>query len=306
MQARYERSVAATARTSEDVHFWASMALALSSAAQQLTTLMIMVVGVFLVMDGTITIGALVAASMLSGRVLAPVAGIATVMTRATQTLTAFRAIDRLMALERERPQGRRYVTRPIIAGRIAFQDVSFRYPGSAANALTGVGFEARPGQRIGIIGRIGSGKTTIGKLACGFYEPSEGRILIDGVDSRQNDPADLRAGVGLVLQDSDLFHGTLRDNIVIGRPDATDAEVLEAARLAGVEVFAAAHPRGYDMEIAEGGRSLSGGQRQAIGLARVLIRHPRILFLDEPTAHFDVRSETEFLDRLKGLASGR
>ena len=136
------------------------------------------------------------------------------------------------------------------------------------------------------------------------FYEPSEGSILIDGVDVRQYDPADLRVGIGFALQDTDLFFGKLRDNIALGKPDATDEEIVAAARLAGVEAFIAGHPLGYDMPIAEGGRSLSGGQKQAIGLARVLIRQPKVLFLDEPTAHFDVRSEADFIERLKVLAA--
>ena len=133
--------------------------------------------------------------------------------------------------------------------------------------------------------------------------KPQEGRILVDGVDFRQYDPSDLRTGIGFAMQDTDLFFGKLRDNIALGKPHATDEEVLEAARLSGVESFIAGHPMGYDMPISEGGRSLSGGQKQAIGLARVLIRKPRVLFLDEPTAHFDVRSEAEFLERLKALA---
>ena len=172
-------------------------------------------------------------------------------------------------------------------------------------NALEKVSFKIGAGERVGIIGRVGSGKTTVGRLSVGFYEPQEGRVLVEGVDARQYDPADLRTGIGFVLQDTDLFFGKLRDNITLGRPEATDEEVVAAARLAGVETFIAGHPLGYEMPIAEGGRSLSGGQKQAIGLARVLIRRPKVLFLDEPTAHFDVRSEAEFLERLKD-ARGR
>ena len=304
LQGAWERSIAATARSGEDVHFWASLALTAASTAQQLTTMAIVIWGVFLVMDGEITMGALVAASMLAGRVMAPIAGIAAVITRATQTLTALKAIDRVMDLERERPIGRSYVTRRITEGRVAFDNVTFKYPNAPENALDKVSFKIEPGERVGIIGRVGSGKTTIGRLLVGFYDPTEGRISIDGIDARQYDPADLRNGVGFVLQDTDLFFGKLRDNITLGRIAATDEEVIAAARLAGVESFVAGHPQGYDMPIAEQGRSLSGGQKQAIGLARTLIRKPRILFLDEPTAHFDVRSETEFLERLKALAS--
>lgn len=305
MQTNWERSVAATARSGEDVHFWSSLALTASNTAQQLTSLFMVIVGVFLVLDGKLTVGALVAATMLAGRVLAPISGIAAVITRATQTMTSLKAIDRIMNLERERPADRTYVARKIARGQVAFENVTFKYPNAPDFALEKVSFKIAPGERVGIIGRVGSGKTTVGRLLVGFYEPQEGRILIDGVDSRQYDPADLRSGVGFVLQDTDLFFGKLRDNIALGNPAATDAEILEAARLSGVEGFIAGHPLGYDMPIAEGGRSLSGGQKQAIGLARTLIRKPKILFLDEPTAHFDVRSETEFLERLKTIAAG-
>jgi ATP-binding cassette subfamily C protein LapB len=302
MQNAWERSVAATARSGEDVHFWSTLSLTAASTAQQLTSMMMIVVGVFLILDGKLSMGALIASNMLAGRVLAPIAGIAAVITRATQTIVSMRSIDKLMELERERPVGRTYIAREVKGDSITFDNVRFKYPNASVNALDGVSFKINPGERVGIIGRIGSGKTTVGRLISGFYQPEEGRVLVDGVDLRQFDPADLRRGVGFVLQDTDLFFGKLRDNIALGYPAATDAEILEAARLAGVEQFAAHHPLGYDLPIAEGGRSLSGGQKQAIGLARALIRKPQVLFLDEPTAHFDTRSEAEFLERLKAL----
>lgn len=303
VQTGWERSVAATARSSEDVQFWSSLALTSASVATQVTSLLLIVIGVFLILDGKLSVGALVAANMLSGRVLGPIAGIAAVITRGTQTISALRSIDRLMSLERERPLDKIFVAREIQQGSIEFKDVSFAYGNSPAKALDHVSFRIKPGEKVGIVGRIGSGKTTVGKMLAGFYSPAEGTILVDGVDIRQYDPADLRAGVGFALQDTDLFYGKLRDNITYGKPSATDEEVIAAARLAGVETFIAGHPEGYDMMIAEGGRSLSGGQKQAIGLARILIRKPKILFLDEPTAHFDVRSEAEFLGRLQALA---
>jgi ATP-binding cassette, subfamily C, bacterial LapB len=305
MQNAWERSVAATARSGEDVHFWASMALTSANTAQALNYLLMVVIGVFLILDGKITVGVLVASTMLSGRVLSPIAGIATVITRAAQTFITLKAINRVMQLERERPRERTYVTRRIQTGSVAFENVTFRYPNSNENALEKVSFKVAGGERIGIIGRVGSGKTTIGRLLTGFYDPLEGKVTVDEVDARQYDPADLRAGVGFVLQDTDLFFGKIRDNIALGKPNATDEEILAAARLAGVENFIAGHPLGYDLPIAEGGRSLSGGQKQAIGLARALIRQPKVLFLDEPTAHFDVRSEADFLERLKEIAAG-
>ena len=240
MQRAWERSVAATARSGEDVHFWSSLALTSANTAQQVATLLIMVIGVFLILDGKLSVGALVAASMLGGRVLAPIAGLASVITRATQTFIAMRAIDRIMGLERERSPSRTYVTRRIDGGSIAFDNVTFKYPNAAQNALEKVSFKVAPGERVGIIGRIGSGKTTVGRLTVGFYEPQDGRVFVDGVDVRQYDPADLRTGIGFVLQDTDLFFGKLRDNIALGRTNATDEEILAAAKLAGVENFAA------------------------------------------------------------------
>jgi ATP-binding cassette subfamily C protein LapB len=306
MQTAWERSVAATARSGEAVHFWSSLALTIAYSAQTLTSLLLIVIGVFLILNGSLTVGALVGANMLAGRVLAPIAGIASVITRGTQTFSSLKAIDRIMSLERERSPQRNYVSRKIEKGTISFEDVTFKYPNAPGNALEKVTFKIESGERVGIIGRVGSGKTTVGRLLLAFYEAQQGRILIDGVDSRQYDPADLRSGIGFAMQDTDLFFGKLRDNITLGYPAATDEEVLAAARLSGVESFIAGHPMGYDMLISEGGRSLSGGQKQAIGLARVLIRKPNILFLDEPTAHFDVRSESEFLERLRELADAQ
>ena len=306
MQSRWERSVAATARSSEDVQFWASLAVNASATAQQASNLFMMIIGVFLILDGKLSVGALVAASMLAGRVLAPIAGVAAMITRASQTVIALRAIDSIMALDRERPPGRTFIARQIERGTIGFDNVTFKYPNASDNALENVSFRIGGGERVGIIGRVGSGKTTVGRLIDGFYDPVDGKVLVDDIDLRQYDPADLRAGVGFVLQDTDLFFGKLRDNIALGYPEASDEEIVQASRLAGVESLIAGHPLGYEMPVSEGGKSLSGGQKQAIGLARTLIRDPKILFLDEPTAHFDIRTEAEFLERLKAISVHR
>ena len=305
VQSQWERSVAASTRASEAVHRWSSLSLTLSGAAQNLASLLIVVFGVFMVLKAEITQGALVAATMLAGRVLAPVTNIASVMMRGARTIHALKAIDALMSLPVERPAEKVYVARRIESGGIAFENVTFRYPNAVQDAISNVSFTIAPGERVGIVGRIGSGKTTVGRLASMLYAPQSGRVLVDGIDIRQFDPADLRAGLGFVTQNCDLFHGTLRENITIGRPTASDDEVLQACRVAGVEEFVALSPLGYDMPVAEGGRSLSGGQRQSVALARALIRQPRILFLDEPTSALDLRSEGEFADRLARLDKG-
>jgi ATP-binding cassette subfamily C protein LapB len=299
MQSSWERSVAASARAGEDVHHWSSLALSLSNTAQQIASLAIMVVGVFLVINNTISIGALVAANMLSGRILSPLTNIASMITRANQTMISLKAIDAIMKLETDKPVGKVQTARHIEHGAIEFDQVVFSYPAAARPALQNVSFKIKAGERVGIVGKIGSGKTTIGRLLINLYSPDSGRILLDEADQRQFDPIDLRKDIGFVLQDSDLFAGTLRHNIALGRPEASDEEIIAAARLAGVDQFAAQHPEGYEMRIAEGGRSLSGGQRQSVALARVLLRKPRILFLDEPTSSLDVSSEAEFCSRL-------
>lgn len=302
MQSVWERSVAASARSGEAVHYWSSLALTLSNAAQQVAQLVLIVTGVFLVMNNTISVGGLVAANMLIGRILSPLTNIAAMMTRGAQTSQSLQAIDRIMALDAERPKDRVFVARQVAQGSIKFQNVSFSYPGTKTKALDRVSFTVNPGERVGIVGRIGSGKTTVGRLLSALYDPDEGQILVDGVDLRQYDPADIRSGIGIVLQDVQLFFGTVRENMVVGRPASTDAEVVEAGRLAGVEDFIGQHPDGYDMPVSEGGRSLSGGQRQAVALARVLIRSPKILFMDEPTSALDMSSEAEFCARLNAV----
>lgn len=303
VQAKWERSVAATAQAGEAVHQWSALTLNLSSAAQNMAQLLIVVWGVVLVIDNQISTGALVAATMLSGRIFGPIANLAALVMRGSRTLHTLRAIDGLMRLPVEREPGRVFVSRAVTRGSIRFEQVGFRYPGADTQALTQVSFSIAAGERVGIIGRIGSGKTTMGRLLAGFYEPGEGRVLVDDVDLRQYDPVDLRRGVGFALQDAALFQGSLRDNIAYGEPQASDAEIVAAARLAGVEAFASLAPSGYEMAIVEGGANLSGGQRQSVALARMLLRKPKILFLDEPTSALDLRSETEFCDRLSALA---
>ncbi len=302
VQGWWERSVAATARASEAVHSWSSLTLNLTNLAQSLASLLIVVWGVMLVLDNRITTGALVAATMLSGRIFAPIANLAAVVMRGARTMHTLRAVDRLMALPVEREPGRVFVARKVSQGSVAFEQVSFRYPQGEVDALSQISFSIRPGERVGIVGRIGSGKTTVGRLLAGFYEPTAGRVMVDGVDVRQYDPVDLRLGVGFGLQETLLFRGTLRDNIAFGRPEASDEAIIAASRLAGVEAFVGRAADGYNMPILEGGANLSGGQRQSVALARVLLREPRILFLDEPTSALDMRSEAGFVDRLSEL----
>jgi ATP-binding cassette, subfamily C, bacterial LapB len=207
--------------------------------------------------------------------------------------------VGMIMDLPDERQNGGRFVTRAISDGKVEFRKVRFAYPGAKTHVIDGVSFSINPGEKVGIIGRIGSGKTTIGRLLVNFYQPTEGEILIDGVAIDQYHPYELRRQIGLVIQDPELFNGTVRENIKLSNPTATDAELIEVARRAGVEEFVSRHPLGFDLPVGERGALLSGGQRQTIALARAMLVKPTILFLDEPSSSMDLATERQLITHL-------
>lgn len=304
MQTKWERSVAASSAAIMKGRFWALLAQSGTGLVQASVSIVIIVWGVYLIQAGTISMGALIAAMMLSGRVLAPLANVAGTLTRLRQTLHSYKMLNDIMSTETERKPGRTYINKRIATGSIEVKGVSFRYPGAEDDSLKNISFKVSPGETVGLIGRVGSGKSTIGRLLCGLYYPTNGTVLIDGTDTRQFDPADLRTNVGYLSQDNVLFSGTVRDNISAGDPFADDEALLEAARIGGVEDFVAQHPLGYDLQVGEGGRFLSGGQKQAVALARMLLRRPKILFLDEPSSHLDLASERRLISRLMAYNS--
>jgi ATP-binding cassette subfamily C protein LapB len=210
------------------------------------------------------------------------------------------------MQLPVERPVAKMFLRRPRLEGAVEFRDVSFRYPGQEGYALNGMSFKIAPGERVGIVGRIGSGKTTIERLLLGLFEPESGAVLIDGTDIRQIDPADLRRNIGCVLQDPHLFFGSVKDNVTLGARYVDEESVLRAATVSGVEAFVRGHPHGYDLQVGEGGRRLSGGQRQAVAVARALLMDAPILVLDEPTSSMDNSTETAFRARLQRTLPGK
>lgn len=277
-----------------------------SSFFQQLAYIAVVVVGVYLIADRSLTTGGLIACALLTNRVLAPLSQVASLITRYYQAKQALAGIDNIMNLPVERPAGKSFVHRPGFRGDIEFRNVTFSYPEQEVAALTNVSFHIRAGERVGIIGRIGSGKTTIEKLLLGLYDPSQGSIWIDGIDLQQIDPADLRHNIGYVPQDVMLFYGTVRDNIVLGAPYVDDAAMLRAAEVAGVSEFVNRHPRGFEMMVGERGEGLSGGQRQSIANARALLLEPPVLVLDEPSNSLDNRSEENFKTKLTEQLNGR
>jgi ATP-binding cassette subfamily C protein LapB len=224
--------------------------------------------------------------------------------TRFNQARTALTILGNIMESPSEQEEGQHYIQHSTLRGLIEFDNVSFSYPGRDDQALRSISFHIKAGEKVGVIGRIGSGKTTLEKLILGLYQPDDGAVLIDGVDTRQIDPAELRRSIGFVPQDALLFYGTLRENIALGAPFADDRMIVAAAELAGISEFVGAHPRGFDMLIGERGESLSGGQRQEVAIARAVLMDPPVLFFDEPTSAMDFTTEAAFKERLRRFAA--
>ncbi len=306
IQKEWERFVGSSAETGLKARFVSGLGVHFSTASMQLVTVGVVVYGVNLITAGDLTVGGLIACTILTGRAMAPLGQIAGLLSRVHQSLAALKGLNEVMSLPVEKTPNRRYLSRPDLQGNIEFQDVTFKYPGAEIAALKNVSFKINAGERVGIIGPVGSGKTTITKLLTGLYEPEDGSILLDGTDIRQIDPADVRRAIGVVQQDIVLFHGTVWDNIAMASPYADDATIIEAARMAGVDDFVKTNPLGYDIVVGEKGQFLSGGQRQLIALARALVSDPKTMLLDEPTSMMDMNSERRFCQKITSLLPGK
>ncbi|SFV75491.1 ABC transporter, transmembrane region:ABC transporter:Peptidase C39, bacteriocin processing [hydrothermal vent metagenome] len=266
----------------------------------QINTIAVIVAGVYAIAEKSLTMGGLIAISMLASRVLAPLSQIASLIANFQQTKTAYYTLNEIMNLDVEREEGKKFVQRSSLQGKIEFKNVSFIYPNTDKKVLDNVSFVINSGESVGIIGANGSGKTTIEKLILGLYEPTEGSILIDNIDIKQIDPADLRRNISYVPQDVVLFQGTLKENIILKKPNANDEEIIKVAHLSGLTHFVNAHPMGFDMPIGERGDGLSGGQKQSISIARAFINNSPILLLDEPTSSMDSINERHFIEMIK------
>lgn len=276
----------------------------ISAMAQQLVTLVMLVLGVYLIHSGSITGGALIGAIMFAGRAVAPLSSVVSLATRYQGARAAMLSLDRMMKQPIDRPVGANYVANHQITGRIGLRDVGFAYPPTSPDAvqpkvLKGLNLKFEPGERVVILGRIGSGKSTVLRLLAGLYQPTEGMVEVDGIDMRQIDPADFRARVGFVSQEPRLFKGTLRENVLLGRASVDVSKLAEVARVTGLDRVIANHPLGWELPVGEMGGLLSGGQRQLVALARCLVTQPQILLMDEPTSSMDAQSETMFLRQL-------
>ena len=266
----------------------------------QLNTIAIIVLGVYMIQDTHLTMGGLIAAVMLSSRAIAPMGQVASLAANFEQTKTAYQSLSKIMQMPVERPEGKKFVRRNSFDGKIEFKNVSFTYPDTTKGSLDRINFVIQPGEKVGIIGKNGSGKTTLQKLILGLYSPTEGSVLIDGIDINQIDPADLRRNIGYVPQDVVLFKGTVRENIVQKAPYVDDIQIIKAAKVSGVDEYVNAHPLGFDMPVFERGDGISGGQRQSIAVARAFLLDSPIILLDEPTNSLDNTVENKLKINLK------
>ena len=273
---------------------------------QQMVSVWIVIVGVYLIADAQMSMGGLIACVILSGRAMAPLAQVAGLLTRMSQTNQSLDHLDEMMKAPVERPKNKHFISKDHFSGRIEFRNVVFHYPGQSMPALNDISFTINPGDRIGIIGAVGSGKTTIERLLLNLFAPDSGSVQIDGTDVRQIEPGDLRRNVGAVQQSPQLFYGSVRQNITMGHETASDRAVLRAAEMSGVLEFLAETSAGLDTPVGERGESLSGGQRQAIAIARALLYDPPVLIMDEPTASMDPASENRLRKRLAKLCEGK
>lgn len=277
----------------------ASLAVGLAQVFQQVSTIALVIGGYYLFAAGEISMGAIIAIVMLASRSLAPAGQIAFLLTRGRQAHETLDSIERLFEGGDERQRGSSLALSRIDRPAIQLENVEFRYPGVESSALSGINLEIKSGERIAIVGRVASGKSTLGRVLCGLYQPTDGSVRISGIDSRQYPSQQVREALRFVGQDAALFTGSVKDNLVLGRREVSDGRLVEAMRATGADMFLARDAGGFDRAVGESGRSLSGGQRAFLALTRALVSPSQLLFLDEPTGAMDSQTEKQFVERL-------
>ncbi|MEJ5896092.1 type I secretion system permease/ATPase [Aquabacterium sp. G14] len=306
IQSRWERANQYLSALNVKMRSMSATAMYSTATLQQFVSVCVILIGVYLISERQLTMGGMIAATMLAGRALAPAGQIVGLLMQYQGARTAMTSLEQIMAQPVERPEGSHFIQRPEFKGEIEFRHVSFAYPGQQGHSLDDVSFKINPGERVALIGKVGSGKTTLQKLIMGLYQPTAGAILFDGIDMRQLDPADVRRNLGCVSQDITLFYGSLRENITFGMPHARDDAIVAAADVAGLSEFVQRHPQGFDMPVGERGELLSGGQRQGVGIARAVLHNAPLLLLDEPTSAMDFSTEALVTQRMQAFTEGK
>ncbi|MES2336516.1 MAG: type I secretion system permease/ATPase [Pseudomonadota bacterium] len=282
-----------------------TIAVTIAASGNSVSYVAVVVAGVFLIASGDLTMGGLIACSILSGRAVQPLATIAQLLSRLSSTRTAYNQINGMMQMPPEGPVSGGLVPARL-TGRVEFRNVEFKYPGAAEKTLDGISFTVEPGQKVALLGRVGSGKSTILRLLIGLYHPQDGVVLIDGTDIRQFDPVGLRHQIGVAIQEPVLLSGSVRENILLDRPGHGDEEMLRVSELSGSHSFMGQITNGYDLRLADRGEGLSGGQRQSIMIARSLVGRPPLMLFDEPTSSMDAQTENGLIERLQTELEGR
>ena len=290
------RQAAISEQTKKHTYF----ATNLTAEVQQAVQIAVVAVGAIAVTQASSGYGAIIACTILSGKALMPFAQVAQLLLRLNQVITGYKALDALMKQPAEHEKGTSYLPRADIKGSVSFKEVTFAYPSQDGKALDGITFDINPGERVAIVGRVGSGKTTIGKLTAKLFNPEGGSIYIGGVDLLQLDPSEVRENIGYVSQEPWLIAGTIEQNITLGATEVTPEDIIWAAKLSGAAEFIDRHPKGYKLAVRERGEGISGGQKQCITIARALVRKPKILIFDEPTSSMDARTEKLFIDSFR------
>lgn len=301
LRSLYIQHLGNAAKYNQHARGFANTGVSFANYIQQFMTVLIVVFGMYMIKEQTLSVGALIAVVLLSGRALAPMTQLASLLSRLYQTQTALQTVSALMHKDVDRPANKNFIQRETLKGAVSFDSVSFSYPQINKIALNEITFKINHGEKVAIIGRIGSGKSTLARLIMGLYAPDQGQILVDDSDQTQIDPADLRQNFAYISQDITLFRGTIRENITVAKTDATDEELLRAAKFSGVHDFVKRHPMGLDAPVGEGGSALSGGQRQAVALARAMLMNPSLYLCDEPTNAMDIQAENAFVQHVKG-----
>jgi ATP-binding cassette subfamily C protein LapB len=300
LQTRWMESVERQGTMSLKSRFWNQLTSNFSQLGQQASQVGIVVYGVVLISAGDLTMGSLIACVILSGRTLAPMGQLTGLLGRLNQSLTSFNNLNELMQEPVRENKRQEQIRRPVLTGDIDFQNACFRYPEQKKDTLTNINVSIKAGEKVAILGRIGSGKTSLLRLLAGIYEPISGSVQIDHTEVNHLHPEDLRKGLGVVMQMPMLFSGTVKENLLLGNPNATDDEIVACAEQSGAAGFISQLPDGYETILTERGQQLSGGQRQALSIARALVSNPAVIVMDEPTSAMDNATEQELVLRLK------